>query len=235
MITQADRRRHRPRAPAPPSRAVALGIGGWETPRCEGVACDEHRSRRHRAGSMSMLPVPPQRLAVASDAPQISQLMRVSVLELFPRFYDERQAASAAVHIAHLDLQLIWDGTYFVHETEGEIVACGGWSRRAKLYTGSGDQQDDDRLLDPRTEPARVRAMFVRGDWTRRGLGRAILDSCERAAHKEGFASLVLMATLPGEPLYRSFGFREVERVLLTMPDGVSIDGVAMDRPISAL
>jgi len=159
--------------------------------------------------------------------------MRVSVLELFPRFYDQRQTASAAVHIAHLDLMLIEDGTYFVHEVDDEIVACGGWSRRSKLYTGSGAGDDDDRLLDPRTEPARVRAMFVRGDWTRRGLGKAILESCERAARAEGFRNLVLGATLPGEPLYRAFGFREVERFTLTMPDGVSVEGVAMERPIS--
>jgi GNAT superfamily N-acetyltransferase len=76
--------------------------------------------------------------------------------------------------------------------------------------------------------------MFVRGDWTRRGLGRAILDSCERAARDEGFRTLALMATLPGEPLYRSFGFREVERVLMIMPDGVSLEGVAMERPVAA-
>ena len=175
---------------------------------------------------------PPQRLALASDAPPISELMRLSVLELFPRFYDQRQTASAAEHIAHLDPMLINDGTYFVHEVGDEIVACGGWSRRAKLYTGSGAGEDDDRLLVPETEPARVRAMFVRSDWTRRGLGRAILDSCQRAAHAEGFRKLVLGATLPGEPLYRAFGFREVERFSLTMPDGVSVEAVAMERPI---
>ena len=112
--------------------------------------------------------------------------MRASVLDLFPAFYDARQTASAAVHIAHLDMQLIEDGTYFVHTDGGEIVACGGWSRRDKLYTGSAARDDDDRLLDPETEPARVRAMFVRGDWTRRGLGRAILASCERAARARG-------------------------------------------------
>jgi GNAT superfamily N-acetyltransferase len=158
--------------------------------------------------------------------------MRASVLELFPRFYDERQTASAAVHIGHLDMQLIDDGTYFVHEAGGEIVACGGWSRRSKLYTGSGAGEDDDRLLDPATEPARVRAMFVRADWTRRGLGRAILEACERAARDEGFTRLVLGATLPGEPLYRAFGFREVERFTVTMPDGVSVECVAMERPV---
>ena len=184
---------------------------------------------------MSSPQLPAQRLAVASDAPRISELMRVSILDLFPRFHDARQTASAARHIGRLDMTLIEDATYFVHEAAGEIVACGGWSRRDKLYTGSGDREGDARLLDPRTEPARVRAMFVRRDWTRRGLGRAILDACERAARAEGFRTLALMATLPGEPLYRAFGFRELERTLITMPDGVLIDGVAMERPIRGI
>ena len=77
-----------------------------------------------------------------------------------------------------------------------------------------------------------MRAMFVRGDWTRRGLGRAILASCERAARLEGFRELVLGATLPGVPLYRAFGFEEIERFTVTMPDGVEVTAVAMRRPI---
>ena len=174
----------------------------------------------------------PQRPAREPDVPAIAELMRASVLDLFPGYYDERQTASAAVHIAHLDSRLIEDGTYFVHEADGEIVACGGWSRRAKLFAGPAPGADDDRLLDPVTEPARVRAMFVRSDWTRRGLGRAILESSERAARAEGFTRLVLGATLPGELLYRAFGFVEVERFPVIMPDGVSVECVAMERPI---
>ena len=119
---------------------------------------------------------PPQRLAVAADAPAISALMRASIRAHFPRFYDPRHTESAARYIGELDMTLIEDGTYYVHEAAGEIVACGGWSRRNRLYTGSGAAADDGRLLDPATEPARVRAMFVRGDWARRGLGRAILE-----------------------------------------------------------
>ena len=159
--------------------------------------------------------------------------MKASILDLFPRFYDKRQTLSAAMHVGQLDPTLLEDGTYFVHESDGDIVACGGWSRRDKLYTGSGDSENDSRLVDPRTEPARVRAMFVRSDWTRRGLGRAILESCQRAARAEEFRSLALMATLPGEPLYRAFGFHEIDRVSVTMPDGVSIECVAMQRPIA--
>lgn len=179
--------------------------------------------------------LPPQRLAVADDVPRITELMQASIRALFPRFYDARQTASAVVHVGHLDTRLVDDGTYFVHEAGGEVVACGGWSRRALLYTGSDAGADEDRLLDPRTEPARVRAMFVRSDWTRRGLGRAVLESSERCARAEGFSRLALMATLPGEPLYRAFGFREVRRVPVVMPDGVSIEGVAMERPIETL
>ena len=178
--------------------------------------------------------VPRLRPATREDESAIGELMATSVLELFPRYYNDRQTRSASVHIAHLDTSLIDDGTYFVHEADGEIVACGGWSKRDRLYTGSGDGADDGRLLDPAAEPARVRAMFVRADWTRRGLGRAILDACESAARQAGFGMLALMATLPGVPLYRSFGFVDVEPIVVTMPDGVQINCLAMRRPISS-
>ena len=128
---------------------------------------------------------------------------------------------------------LIDDRTYFVHEAGGEIVACGGWSRRAKVFSATGEHDDDARLIDPRTEPARVRAMFVRADWTRRGLGRALLLSCEDAARAEGFTALTLGSTRPGAPLYRSFGFQDRETLAVTMPDGVTIDVVTMDRAIT--
>ncbi len=176
--------------------------------------------------------IPTQRLATPEDTAAIGELMRESILELFPPYYDERQTASGARYIAEVDMSLIEDGTYFVHEAAGEIVACGGWSKRDKLYTGSGDMAGDARLLDPATEPARVRAMFVRGDWTRRGIGRAILDACEAAARAEGYTKLALMATLPGEELYRAYGFQETGRTMIPMPDGVELAGVAMERPI---
>jgi GNAT superfamily N-acetyltransferase len=161
--------------------------------------------------------------------------MRESILALFPRYYDARQTASSAVYIGDPDLLLIEDGTYFVGEAgPGELVCCGGWSRRDRMHAGS-DDAGDARLLDPQTEAARVRAMFVRADWTRRGLGRAILAACERAARAEGFTMLTLNATLPGVPLYRASGFRELGRRPVTMPDGVTVECVAMERPVSPI
>ena len=171
------------------------------------------------------------RLAVREDGPGVAELARASVWELFPAYYDARQTASAAENITTLDTALIDDGTYYVHEAGGEIVACGGWSRRNKLFNAS-TAGADTRLLDPATEPARIRAMFVRSDWTRRGLGRAILTACVDAARAEGFTRLALMSTLPGVPLYKAFGFTEVESAELPMPDGVMLAGVAMEREI---
>lgn len=172
---------------------------------------------------------PVLRKAMRSDVPEIAELMRLSVLEVFPRFHDERETAAAARYLTEPDTVLIDDGTYFVCEADGQLVACGGWSKRDKLYAGSGATPSDDRLLDPAAEPARVRAMFVRGAWTRRGLGRAILAECEEAARAEGFLALVLMATLPGVPLYRSFGFRELRRTRVPLPNGIVIDGLTME------
>jgi GNAT superfamily N-acetyltransferase len=126
----------------------------------------------------------------------------------------------------------VHDKTFFVHEAKGEIVACGGWSRRNRLFAGEGEGADDDRLLDPATEPARVRAMFVRSDWTRQGIGRAILDASEEAARAEGFTRLVLGATLPGVPLYLAYGFAETGRIMVMTPDGVGLEGASMEKAI---
>ena len=93
------------------------------------------------------------RIATPDDAAKIEALMKESTAALFPLFYDEQQTASAVVHVAQIDPLLLEDGTYFVIETGGELIACGGWSRRDKLYTGSGDSSGDVRLLDPSRSP----------------------------------------------------------------------------------
>src|SRR5919197_106226 len=103
---------------------------------------------------------PSLRIAKPTDAAAMDALMNEAASVLFRRFYDERQSESAVRYVAQVDPMLLADGTYFVLEAGAEPVGCGGWSRRDKLYTGSGDSDGDARPLDPATEPARVRAMF---------------------------------------------------------------------------
>jgi GNAT superfamily N-acetyltransferase len=176
---------------------------------------------------------PVLRVATVDDESAVETLMKESAAALFPRFYEERQSASGVRYVAEVDRTLLEDGTYYVLESGGEHVACGGWSRRDRLYPGSGDAAGDGRLLVAATEPARVRAMFVRADWTRRGLGRRIIEACEDAARREGFRRLALVATLPGLPLYLACGFAPREDLEVRLPDGVVLAGVAMDKPIA--
>ncbi|WP_082443416.1 MULTISPECIES: GNAT family N-acetyltransferase [unclassified Sphingomonas] len=124
---------------------------------------------------------------------------------------DEQIVASRQV--MGLDRQLVGDGTCFVAEVDGALVGCGGWSRRATLYGGDdGMVPRDVRLLDPATEPARIRAMYTHPDHARRGIGSLILATCERAALAEGFRTAELMSTASGQPLYTRCGYLPVER-----------------------
>jgi GNAT superfamily N-acetyltransferase len=150
------------------------------------------------------------RLATTDDVPALVPLMRAAIDQLQRDYLDDAQIESSRA-IMGLDRQLIDDRTYFVVEIDGTIAGCGGWSRRATLYGGDHSSGRDAALLDPATDPARVRAMYTHPDFTRRGVGRLVLEACEAAAAVEGFTTLELMATLAGRPLYDSFGFEAIE------------------------
>jgi GNAT superfamily N-acetyltransferase len=153
------------------------------------------------------------RLAGPDDVPALEAVMAASIAELQRGFLSDAQIAASRT-IMGLDRQLIADGTYFMVETEGRIAGCGGWSRRATLYGGDHTPGRDAALLDPRTDAARVRAMYTHPDFARRGVGALILQLCEAAAKAEGFSRLELMATLSGRPLYARAGFLEIEQIV---------------------
>jgi GNAT superfamily N-acetyltransferase len=153
------------------------------------------------------------RLATRADMPALAELMTAAIGELQRPFLTAEQITSSRA-IMGLDTQLIDDGTYFAVEQDGILVGCGGWSRRVTLYGGDRSPGRDAALLDPAKDAARVRAMYTHPSFTRRGVGRLILALCENAARSEGFTSVELMATMAGEPLYRSCGFEAIEEVV---------------------
>lgn len=170
------------------------------------------------------------RRATRADLPEIERVMRASMDALSAGFYDPAQTRSAVEHIAVADGQLVDDGTYFVVEEEGRVLACGGWSKRKKLFTGTSAQASTEGMLDPAVDAARIRAMFVDPAHARRGLGRLILETAENDARAAGFTRFELMATLPGVPLYRTCGYEELERTTIELPDGTMLETVRMGR-----
>jgi GNAT superfamily N-acetyltransferase len=170
------------------------------------------------------------RLATENDLPALAPLIDAAIDELQKGFLDHDQI-KASHQIMGVDHQLIEDGTYYVVEDDGRIVGCGGWSRRETLYGADHSAGRNSRLLDPRAEPARIRAMYTHPSFTRRGVGRLILAACTDAAAAAGFTRLSLMATLAGLPLYTAAGFTPVEDVV-DAPDGVPIPLVRMTKDI---
>ena len=173
----------------------------------------------------------PVRIATREDIARIRPLMDRSIRELL-RPYLPPEAVEASFEIMGLDTQLIDDGTYFAIDDAGRIIGCGGWSRRATLFGGDHTSGRSPTLLNPETDAARVRAMYTSPDYVRRGVGRAILVACERAATAAGFKRTELMATMAGEPLYRACGYSVIEPASSTTSMGVRVPLLRMGKTL---
>lgn len=170
------------------------------------------------------------RLAVETDIPALEQLIPLSVRALQAAHYSPAQMEAALGPVFGVDRQLILDGTYFVAEEQGQIVGCGGWSRRKAMFGGDRDRAGEDGLLDPKSDPARIRAFFIHPNWARRGIGRSILVACEAAIRQARFQKIELVATLTGEPLYAANGYSVVECYEVPMSDGLALPVVKMAK-----
>lgn len=173
--------------------------------------------------------------ATAEHADALNHLIARSARALSAGFYSGQQIDSALRWVYHLDRELVDDGTYFVAIHEDRIAGCGGWSRRAPLFhqPAASPHATGTDTLDPATDAARIRAMFVAPEYARQGVGRLLLETSIAAAAEYGFTQVELVATLPGVPLYRTYGFAEVAQEIVTLPDGVEFPCVRMTRSVA--
>jgi GNAT superfamily N-acetyltransferase len=174
------------------------------------------------------------RKATLADQAPLEALIARSARTLGARDYTAEQIEGALRGTFGVDTQLIIDGTYFVAEAEGEILGCGGWSRRRTLFGGDAGTVRDCTELDPRTEAAKIRAFFVDPAHARKGIGRALLERCEADARLHGFSRAELMATLPGLRFYGSSGYTALSPVHHELAPGLTIEFVPMHKSISA-
>jgi|ERR1044071_3429334 GNAT superfamily N-acetyltransferase len=172
------------------------------------------------------------RKATLDDREAIEHLIVESARNLSLDDYSEQQIEAAILTVFGVDTDLIVDGTYFVAESYGTLIGCGGWSKRKTLFGGDRFASRDSSELDPKTEAAKIRAFFVHPECARKGIGKAILATCETEARACGFRSIELMATLPGIRLYRACGYEGDERVEYEIGDGVRIEFVPMRKEL---
>jgi len=173
------------------------------------------------------------RLARETDIPGLHALIEASVRGLQANDYTPAQIAGALGTVLGLDTQLIRDETYFIAEAPetGMMAACGGWSKRKTLFGSDHASVREPDLLNPATEAAKVRAIFVHPDHARRGLGSLILAHVESAAQAAGFHHFEMGSTLTGVPLYRLKGYIEIERIAVPLHNGEALPIVKMVKP----
>jgi N-acetylglutamate synthase-like GNAT family acetyltransferase len=174
------------------------------------------------------------REARPSDVLAIAQLVEQSARALSRDDYSREQLDSAIGTALGVDSQLIRDRTYFVAEAVGRLIACGGWSWRKTLFGGDAKAGREPDALDPTRDAARIRAFFVHPDFARQGLGRSLLELCEGQIRAHGFTAVELMATLPGQRLYRAYGFEAMAPMDYPLQSGVVIRFVPMRKQLSA-
>ena len=172
------------------------------------------------------------RIATLADRPAIAQLIKDSARSLSRADYSDAQIEGAIATVFGVDSNLIIDGTYFVADSAGTLIGCGGWSKRKTLFGGDQYATRDASELDPKTDSAKIRAFFIHPDHARQGIARAILETCEAEAGASGFRTLELMSTLPGVKLYRACGYKGDERVELEVGEGLTIGLVPMRKEL---
>ncbi len=172
------------------------------------------------------------RLASLDDLPALTALMTRSIETLQHGFLNPQQIR-ASHQVMGLDTQLVKDQTYFMIESDGRLVGCGGWSWRATLFGGDDSiVAREPATLDPKTDAAKIRAMYVDPDFARQGIGSLIMTLCEDAARDAGFSRAEMMATLAGVPLYRACGYAELEPVEATTREGIVVPLIRMGKAL---
>lgn len=173
------------------------------------------------------------RKAKITDINNLERLIEKSAKSINLGYYSELEINAALGNAWAVDKQLITDNTYWIVENlKGEIVGCGGWSKR-KLLFGKSDAIDVlDNELIPSIDSARIRAFFVHPDFIRMGIGKELLKKCEVEAKSLGFDSLKLVATLSGEKLYLSNGFLPQKSYEVDLGNGITNKVVSMYKKI---
>jgi N-acetylglutamate synthase-like GNAT family acetyltransferase len=157
-------------------------------------------------------------MATPEDAEGVGKLLQASYPELMAAAYDRQSLAPVLELVTRANPALLSCGTYYVAESAGLLVGCGGWT----------PERPGTKLVEPGL--GHLRHFGTHPGWIRRGVGRAIYDECERTACAAGIQSFEAYSTLNGESFYRAMGFERVQEFDMEFTPQVSLRGVLMRR-----
>ena len=161
------------------------------------------------------------RVAGPGDNKPVSDLLSASYPVLLAQDYDPRLLSAALPLMTNANPRLLASGTYYVAVTGGgAVIGCGGWTAEAP---GGGESKPGI---------GHIRHFAVHPDWTRRGVGLALLNRCIEEAQSRSVGTLECFSTLTAESFYRSAGFVAVGAIDVPMSPAVALPSLLMRRSL---
>jgi GNAT superfamily N-acetyltransferase len=157
------------------------------------------------------------RRASPADLSAVDRLLSRSYPRLLARDYPPSTMVMAIPRISRARPELLASGTYFVAEDNlGQVVAAGGWTRGAPI--GTVALEDTGHVRHVATDPS----------VTRRGIGRALMQTVMRDAQAAGMEWLDCLSTRTALPFYAALGFRVVVPVDVPLGPAISFPAIRM-------
>lgn len=160
------------------------------------------------------------RIATPDDHEAISHLFAVSYGTLMRAAYEAAVLEAALPLMTRANPLLLASGTFFVADTAGNVVGCGGWTRARP------DRGDVERGL------GHVRHFATHPDHTGLGIGRVLYEACEKQALAAGVERFECYASLNAEGFYSALGFEALARIDVPLNDEIRLPAVRMIRAI---
>lgn len=170
------------------------------------------------------------RRAAMMDVPGIRTMQERSMWRLGGDFYPAETIAAFMRQISTMDDAVVAEGHFFVAvDLTGACVGSGGWSQRQPGYA----VHEGAAAHDLPVNRAIVRSVFVDPDWSRCGMGSALMRYIESDARRWRIQELALMSTLSGVDFYRAHDYRALEADAIDLGNDLGFGYVEMKKTLA--
>jgi len=161
------------------------------------------------------------RIATLADERSVCAVLDASYSILMAPDYDPETLALALPLMCKANSTLLRSTTYYVAVTaEGDIIGCGGWTQERP---GNG-------AIEPGL--GHIRHFATHPDWTRCGVGRALMNVCDKTARTHGTTRFECYSSLSAKNFYTALGFSTRGPIDITLTPGCIFPSILMDRTL---
>lgn len=159
-------------------------------------------------------------LAVPGDLAEIDALLARSYPALLKADYPPSVLVTAIPLISKANPRLIASGRYaVVRDSSGKIRGAGGCTFEAPPGGGARG-----------AAVAHIRHVVTDHTFTRRGVGRRLMEWLHTRAEAEGVTRFECYSTLTAEPFYAACGYVRLAPIVVSLRPGIDLPAVHMRR-----